>query len=88
LRTGCRWRLSPKDFPPKTTAYGDFRRLGQNGVWHQIWLVLTMAAREQAGRKGAGERRYRRQPERQDHRSRPPTRCDAGKNVNGRKRIC
>jgi transposase len=86
LRTGCRWRLLPKDFPPKSTVYGDFRRLGQDGVWHQIWLVLTMAAREQAGREGAAERRHRRQPERQDHRSRPPTGFDAGKKVNGRKR--
>jgi putative transposase len=51
LRSGCPWRMLPKDFPPKSTVYGYFRRFGQDGVWHQIWLVLTMAAREQAGRE-------------------------------------
>ena len=48
LRTGCPWRMLPKDFPPKSTVYGYFRRFGQDGVWQRIWLVLSMAAR--AGR--------------------------------------
>jgi transposase len=51
LRTGCPWRLLPKDFPPKSTVYGYFRRFGQDGVWQRMWLVLTMAAREQAGKE-------------------------------------
>ena len=51
LRTGCPWRMLPKDFPPKSTVYGYFRRFGQDGVWHQIWMVLTMAAREQVGKE-------------------------------------
>ena len=33
LRSGCPWRLLPKDFPPKSTVYGYFRRFGQDGVW-------------------------------------------------------
>jgi transposase len=53
LRTGCPWRMLPKDFPPKSTVYGYFRRFGQDGVWHQTWMVLTMAAREQAGREAS-----------------------------------
>ena len=51
LRTGCPWSMLPREFPPKSTVYGYFRRFGQEGVWHQIWMVLTMAAREQAGRE-------------------------------------
>src|SRR5918995_817882 len=47
LRSGCPWRMLPKDFPPKSTVYGYFCRLRQDGVWHQIWMVLTLAAREQ-----------------------------------------
>jgi transposase len=51
LRTGCPWRMLPREFPPRSTVYGDFRRFGQDGVWHRIWMVLTLAARAQAGRE-------------------------------------
>ena len=86
LRTGCPWRMLPKDFPPKSTVYGYFRRFGQEGVWHRIWMVLTMAAREQAGR------RRRPAPAIVDSQSVKTTEAggprgfDAGKKINGRKR--
>ena len=50
LRTGCPWRLLPKGFPPKSTVFGYFRRLWEDGTWPTLHALLVMAAREQAGR--------------------------------------
>jgi transposase len=36
VRTGCQWRMLPKDFPPWSTVYGYFRRFWQEGIWHRI----------------------------------------------------
>jgi transposase len=52
LRTGCPWRLLPKEFPPRSTAFDYFRRLWEDGTWPALHAMLVMAAREQAG-KGA-----------------------------------
>ena len=32
LRTGCPWRFLPKEFPPKSTVFGYFRRLWEDGT--------------------------------------------------------
>jgi putative transposase len=53
LRTGCQWRMLPKDFPPRSTVYGYIRRFWQLGIWTRIWMTLMMAAREQAGREAS-----------------------------------
>ena len=53
LRTGCQWRMLPKDFPPRSTVYGYFRRFWQLGIWKHIWMTLLMAAREQAGKEAS-----------------------------------
>ena len=53
VRTGCQWRMLPKDFPPRGTVYGYFRRFWQEGIWHRIWMVLLMQAREQAGKEAS-----------------------------------
>ena len=98
LRSGCPWRMLPKDFPPRSTVYGYFRRFGQDGVWHQIWLLLTMAAREQAEREaspsaGIVDSQSVRTSEAGGPRgvacpraSRRLDPGDAGKKINGRKR--
>src|SRR3954468_5763878 len=63
LRTGCPWRLLPKEFPPKSTVFGYFRRLWEDGTWPTLHALLVMAAREQAGRAGGlAHRRHHRQP--------------------------
>ena len=53
VRTGCQWRLLPKDFPPWSTVYGYFRRFWLEGIWHRIWMILLMQAREQDGKEAS-----------------------------------
>lgn len=53
LRTGCQWRMLPKEFPRRSTVYDYFRRFWQLGTWKHIWMTLLMAAREQAGKEAS-----------------------------------
>lgn len=53
LRTGCQWRMLPKEFPPRSTVYGYFRRFWQLGIWARIWMALMMEAREEAGKEAS-----------------------------------
>jgi putative transposase len=50
LRTGCQWRLLPKDFPPWGTVWWYFRRWRLDGVWTRLHRALYRAARRYAGR--------------------------------------
>ena len=50
LRSGCPWRLLPRDFPPWSTVYYHFRRLRLNGLWHLVLRALHAAERKRAGR--------------------------------------
>lgn len=49
-RTGCQWRLLPKDFPPWSVVYMSFYRQRQAGVWGRINAQLRRKVREQAGK--------------------------------------
>lgn len=49
-RTGCQWRMLPKDLPPWQTVYGYFRRWKDQGLWEQINATLVKTVRIQAGR--------------------------------------
>src|SRR5260370_10303357 len=48
-RTGCQWRMMPKDLPPWQTVYGYFGRWKRNGVYEQLNAPLGKQARQQAG---------------------------------------
>ncbi len=50
-RTGCQWRMLPKDFPPWPTVYGYFWRWTRNGLWPQINAALVMRVRKPRGRE-------------------------------------
>lgn len=85
VRTGCGWRMLPKDFPPWQTVYWWFRRFVRLLLFRTIHDIGVMLDRERAGREAsptagiidsqsvkaphAAERGY-----------------DAGKKINGRKR--
>ncbi|BGE84079.1 MULTISPECIES: IS5 family transposase [Methylosinus] len=53
IRSGCRWRLLPKDFPPFTTVQNHFYAWRDSGLWAQIVCLLVMEAREAEGREAA-----------------------------------
>jgi transposase len=53
IRSGCPWRLLPKDFPPFTTVQNRFYTWRDSGLWSQIVNALVMAAREAEGRDAA-----------------------------------
>jgi transposase len=50
-RTGCQWRMLPKDFPAFTTVQGYFYDWRDNGLFENINFALLMQAREAAGRE-------------------------------------
>src|ERR1041384_2503066 len=50
LRTGCQWRLLPREFPAWGTVYHYFRSWKQAGVWACIHAAIYEQARTHAGR--------------------------------------
>src|SRR5207244_913499 len=52
-RTGCQWRMLPKDFPPFTTVQGYFYDWRDDGLFEKINFALLLQAREMAGREAS-----------------------------------
>ncbi len=50
LRSGCPWRLLPKDFPPWKTVYDWFRRWRIDGTWEMLNRTMRRRLRERLGR--------------------------------------
>lgn len=51
VRTGCQWRMLPKDFPNWSTVYGIFWRWRNSGTWQRIHDALRAKTRRAAGKK-------------------------------------
>jgi putative transposase len=51
LRSGCPWRLLPRDFPPWPTVHDYFRKWRLAGVWQQLNTALREQVRTRAGRE-------------------------------------
>lgn len=51
IRTGCQWRLLPKDFPNWKSVYTIFWRWRRAGVWQQIHEALREKVRRTVGKK-------------------------------------
>ncbi len=50
LKSGCPWRLLPKDFPPWKTVYDWFRRWRIDGTWERLNAELRERLRSSLGR--------------------------------------
>ncbi|TWU62570.1 Transposase DDE domain protein [Crateriforma conspicua] len=50
-RTGCQWRMLPKDFPKWKSVYNVFWQWLRSGLWQDIHDKLREKVRKQAGRK-------------------------------------
>ena len=50
LKSGCPWRLLPKDFPPWKTVYDWFRRWRLDGTWERLNAELRELLRVRLGR--------------------------------------
>src|SRR3954447_24172252 len=50
LRTGCQWRLLPREFPPWGTVYHYFRHWKNAGVWIRVRRAMYKRLRKHAGR--------------------------------------
>ena len=50
LRSGCPWRMLPRDFPPRSTVQRYFYLWRDDGTWSEVNRQLLVAAREAEGR--------------------------------------
>jgi transposase len=88
VRTGCAWRLLPREFPPPGTVYWWFAKWAVDGTLQRIHDVLRERVRVAAGRRVAPsaaiiDAQSVRAADTVPKHSRG---WDAGKKVNGRKR--
>ena len=51
LRSGCTWRMLPRDLPPWQVVYWHFARWRDTGVWQRANGVLRTQLRVQQGRQ-------------------------------------
>lgn len=51
LRSGCAWRMLPRDFPPYSTVYMYFRDWKNDGTWEKVHDTLRDRVRARDGRK-------------------------------------
>ena len=49
-RTGCAWRMLPKEYPPKDTVYYYFKSFRANGTWERIHDLLRQRVRVKQGK--------------------------------------
>ena len=52
LRSGCAWRMHPREFPPWPTVYSYLRRWRRDGALRRAHDALRARVRERAGRTG------------------------------------
>src|SRR5258708_34437121 len=51
LKTGCQWRMLPKDFPKWKTVNDYFSKWRKDGTWQRLNDALREQVRVQAGRQ-------------------------------------
>lgn len=88
VRSGCAWRMLPREYPPWQTVYGYFWRWSRQQIWQRIHVRLVKQVRQKARRKKRPSAAII------DSASRKTTQIgglnrgfDGGKRVSGRKRF-
>lgn len=51
VKTGCQWRMLPKDFPPYNTVFYYFGKWKREGVFEELADTLHVIVRRQMGRE-------------------------------------
>ena len=50
IKTGCQWRMLPRDFPPYSTVHSFYWRAKKKGIWERMMKDLVQKSRLTMGR--------------------------------------
>ena len=85
-KTGCQWRLMPRDFPPWTTVYTYFDNWKKEGTWKDVHDFFRRKIRRQDERRGQPSAAVIDSQSVKSSEMAGAAGYDAGKKIKGRKR--